>query len=169
MKKLGLLLLMQFWIVFVFGQYNLKGVVTGNNEPLAGASVVVKNTFNGVSAGSNGRFEFRNLKKGNYVLKVSFIGFETTEMEVSVNSNQEVKIELRPDVVMTDEILVSATRVGEKSPFSYSTVSKDEIAARNLGHDIPYLLQMTPSFVATSDAGAGVGYTNFRIRGTDLN
>src|SRR5690606_38416134 len=35
--------------------------------------------------------------------------------------------------------------------------------------DIPYLLQLTPSFVATSDAGAGVGYTNFRIRGTDLN
>jgi iron complex outermembrane receptor protein len=169
MKKLGLLLLMQFWVVFVFGQYSLKGVVTGNNEPLAGASVVVKNTFNGVSAGSNGRFEFRNLKKGNYVIKVSFIGFETTEMEVSVNSNQEVKIELQPDVVMTDEILVSATRVGEKSPFSYSTVSKDEIANRNMGHDIPYLLQMTPSFVATSDAGAGVGYTNFRIRGTDLN
>jgi iron complex outermembrane receptor protein len=169
MKKLGLLLLMQFWVVFVFGQYSLKGVVTGNNEPLAGASMVVKNTFNGVSAGSNGRFEFRNLKKGNYVIKVSFIGFETTEMEVSVNSNQEVKIELQPDVVMTDEILVSATRVGEKSPFSYSTVSKDEIANRNMGHDIPYLLQMTPSFVATSDAGAGVGYTNFRIRGTDLN
>ena len=169
MKKLGLLLLMQFWVVFVFGQYSLKGVVMGNNEPLAGASVVVKNTFNGVSAGSSGRFEFRNLKKGNYVLKVSFIGFETKEMEVSVNSNLEVKIELQPDVVMTDEILVSATRIGEKSPFSYSTVSKDEIAARNLGHDIPYLLQMTPSFVATSDAGAGVGYTNFRIRGTDLN
>ena len=38
-----------------------------------------------------------------------------------------------------------------------------------MGQDIPYLLQLSPSFVVTSDAGAGVGYTNFRIRGTDLN
>jgi iron complex outermembrane recepter protein len=40
---------------------------------------------------------------------------------------------------------------------------------QNMGQDIPYLLQLTPSFVATSDAGSGIGYTNFRIRGTDMN
>ena len=52
---------------------------------------------------------------------------------------------------------------------AYNNISGDEITSRNMGQDIPYLLQLSPSFVTTSDAGAGVGYTNFRIRGTDLN
>jgi iron complex outermembrane recepter protein len=70
---------------------------------------------------------------------------------------------------MTGEVLVSATRAKDKTPVAYTNITGEEIAARNMGQDIPYLLQLTPSFVATSDAGAGVGYTNFRIRGTDLN
>jgi iron complex outermembrane recepter protein len=169
MKKLRFVLLMQFLSVLAFGQYSVKGVVTGSGEPLAGASVVVKNTFYGASTNSDGSFEFRSLKKGEYVLTVSFIGFETQNVNVSLNANREVAIKLKPDVVMTGEIMVAATRVKEKSPFTYSTVTSDEIESRNMGQDIPYLLQLTPSFVATSDAGAGIGYTNFRIRGTDLN
>ncbi len=169
MKKLRLVLLLQLLSVLAFGQYNLKGVVKGNGEPLAGASVVVKNTFYGTSTNSDGSFEFKNLKQGDYVLTVSFIGFETQNVNVSLNANRNIAIELKPDVVMTGEIMVAATRVKEKSPFTYSNVTSEEIEKRNLGQDIPYLLQLTPSFVATSDAGAGVGYTNFRIRGTDLN
>jgi len=160
---------MQFLSVLAFGQYHLKGVVTGNGETLAGASVVVENTFYGTSTNSDGSFEFKNLKKGDYVLIVSFIGFETQNVNVTLNANREVSVKLKPEVVMTGEIMVAATRVKEKSPFTYSTVTSDEIKSRNMGQDIPYLLQLTPSFVATSDAGAGVGYTNFRIRGTDLN
>lgn len=169
MKKLRLVLLLQLLSVLAFGQYNLKGVVKGKGEPLAGASVVVKNTFYGTSTNSDGTFEFKNLKPGDYVVTVSFIGFETKNVNISLSANRNISIELKPDVVMTGEIMVAATRVKEKSPFTYSNVTSDEIKKRNLGQDIPYLLQLTPSFVATSDAGAGVGYTNFRIRGTDLN
>ncbi len=169
MKKLVFLLLLQYVSVLAFGQYSLKGVVTGNGEKLAGASVVVENTFYGVSTGSDGKFEFRNLKKGNYKLKVSFIGFETKSMQVNLGESQEIRVELQPDVVLTDEVLVSATRAKTKTPMAYSNVSKEEMESKNFGQDIPYLLQLSPSFVATSDAGAGVGYTNFRIRGTDLN
>src|SRR5690606_38733357 len=46
-------------------------------------------------------------------------------------------------------------------------ISAKEIEKMNLGQDIPYLLQFTPSTVATSDAGAGIGYTGLRVRGTD--
>lgn len=169
MKKLNLLLLLQLIVFVAFSQINLKGVVSGNGEPLAGANVVITNSFYGISTSVNGSFEFKNLKGGDYFLKVSFIGFETKEISVNLNTDQQLKIELKPNVVMTDEILVAATRVKEKTPFTYSTVSSNEISKRNMGQDIPYLLQLTPSFVATSDAGAGVGYTNFRIRGTDLN
>lgn len=169
MKRLSIWLLWQLMVVAALGQHNLKGVVTGNGEPLPGASVVIENTFYGASAKSDGSFEFRNLKKGDYILKASFVGFETQEIAVTVPLEQKVTFQLEPVFIMTGEVLVSAIRAKDKTPVAYTNISGEEIATRNMGQDIPYLLQLTPSFVATSDAGAGVGYTNFRIRGTDLN
>jgi len=169
MKKFGFLLLVQCLSVLAFGQYTLKGVVRGNDESLAGASVVVKETFIGTSTSSAGAFMFRDLKKGSYTLQVSFIGFETKKITVELDGNKSIEVELQAENVLTDEVLVSATRAKAKTPVTYSNVSKEQLESQNLGQDIPYLLQLTPSFVATSDAGAGVGYTNFRIRGTDLN
>jgi len=64
-----------------------------------------------------------------------------------------------------DEVLVKAVRVDAKSPITHSNLSKEEIAKRNLGQDIPMLLNFLPSVVTTSDAGAGIGYTGLRIRG----
>ncbi|KGO89783.1 TonB-dependent receptor [Flavobacterium suncheonense] len=66
-----------------------------------------------------------------------------------------------------DEVLVSAVRAKEKSPITFTNVSKEEIAPRNLGQDIPVLLNYLPSVVTTTDAGAGIGYTYMRVRGAD--
>ncbi len=65
-----------------------------------------------------------------------------------------------------DEVLVKAVRVDAESPITFSNLSKKEINERNLGQDLPILLNYLPSVVTTSDAGAGVGYTGFRVRGT---
>lgn len=62
---------------------------------------------------------------------------------------------------------VRAIRAGENSPFTKTNISKKEISKTNLGQDIPFLLNQTPSVVINSDAGNGVGYTGIRIRGTD--
>ncbi len=62
---------------------------------------------------------------------------------------------------------VKAVRAGEKAPFTKSNLNKKEISRLNLGQDIPFLLNQTPSVVVNSDAGTGVGYTGLRIRGTD--
>ena len=64
-----------------------------------------------------------------------------------------------------DEVLVKAVRVDATSPITHTNVSKAEIEKRNLGQDIPVLLNYLPSVVTTTDAGAGVGYTGIRIRG----
>ena len=64
-----------------------------------------------------------------------------------------------------DEVLVKSVRVDAKSPITHNNVTKKEIAKRNLGQDIPILLNFLPSVVTTSDAGAGVGYTGIRVRG----
>lgn len=62
---------------------------------------------------------------------------------------------------------VQAVRAGTNDPFAKTEITKAEIQKQNLGQDLPMLLQFTPSAVVTSDAGAGVGYTGLRIRGTD--
>tara|TARA_B110000263_G_C15298240_1_gene506656 strand:+ start:284 stop:2509 length:2226 start_codon:yes stop_codon:yes gene_type:complete len=66
-----------------------------------------------------------------------------------------------------DEVSVNALRANAKTPIAYTNLSKLEIEKSNLGQDLPFLISLTPSVVTTSDAGAGVGYTGFRIRGTD--
>jgi iron complex outermembrane receptor protein len=69
---------------------------------------------------------------------------------------------------MTEEVFVNATRAGENTPMSYSTITKENISKNNIAQDIPYLLNFTPSLVVSSDAGTGIGYTNINIRGTDV-
>ena len=70
------------------------------------------------------------------------------------------------EVNKLDEVLVQSIRVDADSPITYSNLSKKEINERNLGQDLPILLNYLPSVVTTSDAGSGVGYTGFRVRGT---
>ncbi|MEZ4953852.1 MAG: TonB-dependent receptor [Saprospiraceae bacterium] len=68
---------------------------------------------------------------------------------------------------LLEQVVVQATRAGDKTPFTYTNLNKEAIEQRNVGQDIPYLLEATPSVVVNSDAGAGIGYTGMRIRGTD--
>lgn len=66
-----------------------------------------------------------------------------------------------------DEVSVNALRANEKTPIAFTNISKSEIKKSNLGQDLTYLISLTPSVVTTSDAGAGIGYTGLRVRGTD--
>lgn len=68
-----------------------------------------------------------------------------------------------------EEVLVQAVRVEADSPITHSNLDKEELEKRNLGQDIPYMLHYLPSVVTTSDAGAGVGYTYIRVRGSDAS
>ena len=133
------MLLLQIIVFAGNGQIKLSGVVLGNNEPLAGASVVLANSMYGVSTLSNGTFEFKNLKPGDYVVKVSFIGFETTEKKVSLKTDQKITVKLVPNIVMTDEVMISASQVRNRTPMAYNNLSEEEIARQNTGQDIPYL------------------------------
>ncbi len=72
---------------------------------------------------------------------------------------------LRTETLVPVEI--TAIRVNDKSPFATTTLHEADIRRNNTGRDIPYLLDQTPSVVANSDAGTGIGYTDMRIRGTD--
>jgi iron complex outermembrane receptor protein len=84
---------------------------------------------------------------------------------LSIYSFSQVKDTTK--VNQLDEVLVSAVRVTSKTPVSFSNLEKKEIKFRNLGQDIPILMNYLPSVVTTSDAGNGVGYTGIRVRGSD--
>src|SRR5699024_9869306 len=77
------------------------------------------------------------------------------------------------DVVMStsaqtlEEVLVRGVRVDADSPMTHSNLNEEDLAKRNLGQDLPIMMNFLPSVVTTSDAGAGVGYTGIRVRGTD--
>ena len=66
-----------------------------------------------------------------------------------------------------EEITVTSTRVSNPGTLSKQEIKSDALQFSNTGVNLPFLLQMTPSLVATSDDGLGIGYTYFRIRGTD--
>lgn len=73
----------------------------------------------------------------------------------------------KDSVKSIEEVLISAVRAKDKNPVTFTNISKEAIAPRNLGQDIPILLNYLPSVVTTTDAGAGVGYTYMRVRGSD--
>lgn len=66
-----------------------------------------------------------------------------------------------------DEVLLNAIRIDEKTPITFSNLKKKDFETRNLGQDIPIMMNFLPSVVTTTDAGAGIGYTGIRVRGSD--
>ncbi len=75
------------------------------------------------------------------------------------------------DSVVTElmGVEVTANRAGVKTPVAFTNVSAKDIKKVNDGRDIPSMLEMTPSIVTTGDAGAGIGYSSLRVRGTDAS
>tara|TARA_R110001583_G_scaffold11547_2_gene51969 strand:+ start:17237 stop:19708 length:2472 start_codon:yes stop_codon:yes gene_type:complete len=169
-RKVAMLLVFQFICYGAFSQITVNGKVTDQKgNPLPGAAVVIKGSSYGVSANAAGEYTFENLKPGFYEFVASFLAFESQTQEVDLKSNLNLDFVLEHSAILADEVLVSATRADAKTPVVVTNVSKEELTKRNLGQDIPMLLSLTPSFVTSSDAGAGVGYTGFRIRGSDAN
>ena len=66
-----------------------------------------------------------------------------------------------------EEVKIAGLRVDESQPFAYINIDKEDLASRNLGQDLPIMLNYLPGGVTTSDAGAGIGYTGIRVRGSD--
>jgi iron complex outermembrane recepter protein len=150
------------------GQYVLRGVVRDakDQKPLPGASIFVADGNLITATDAFGRYELK-MSPGQYLLKVTFVGFGDVEEIIDVSGNSVKNFTLEEIAILTDEVVVSATRASEKTPTTFATISKQEIEKQNFGQDLPFLLNWTPSAVTTSDAGTGVGYTGIRIRGSD--
>ena len=154
----------------LLAQFNLNGNVFDkeNHEALIGAHISIEELELVSVSDEFGNFRFENIETGSYTLEASYVGFKIYKTTVNINKDTNIKIAMTMDSMMEDEIIVTASRVGEKTPLTYSEISSKELKKSNQGADLPYLLQNTPSIIVTSDAGAGVGYTSMRVRGSDL-
>ncbi len=169
MKAL-LLLAGIFMSAFAHSQYLIKGSVTDSEgRALSGANVVIKDSYLGAVSSDKGEFIIGKVSSGEHLLNVSFMGYETAERVVSLTGDVTIDIQLKRASIMGEETIITAVRAGDKDPVTFTEVSREELQSRNMGQDIPWLLSLTPSMVVSSDAGAGIGYTGFRIRGTDAN
>jgi iron complex outermembrane receptor protein len=171
-KKITLTMLMLSILpLSIWAQFSITGVVrnNANNESLPAAHITVNQTFRRVLSDKDGKFKIDNLKAGTYTLHFSFMGFEDKEVEIKLEKNENIFVNLSPTSILEDEVVITATRATKKSGTTFQNLDKQDIQKADIGQDIPYILSMTPSLVSTSDAGAGVGYTGMRIRGTDIS
>jgi iron complex outermembrane receptor protein len=178
MKKLIVLLLMQLSCLWALsnpgksntGEMQIFGVVTNENgEPLIGATVSIENSMQGTTTNLDGSFILRRLNPGSYKVIVAYMGYEKYVIDVNLDASKELKIALTPESIMGEEVIVSATRASSRMPIAQSNINREEIKRNHIGVDVPYLLELIPSVVATSESGMGLGNTAFRIRGTDMS
>ena len=167
MKKITIFLFL-FTSLLVNAQYiTLSGkVLDKNQEPLSGATIQISPLNQGTATDVEGKFSL-NIPKGTYKVAISYLGFKTHYFDQKINQNENIIVELFLEENILEEVLVSAVRVNADVPVTFSNLSKKEIAKRNLGQDIPILLNYMPSVVSSSDAGAGVGYTYMSVRGSN--
>jgi len=154
--------------VLASAQFSISGKITNQaGEALPGATVTITSPATNTQADASGKYQITDLAAGNYTLKATYIGYQITTQTITLNGNKVFNFTLTNTTFNAEEVTVTATRAGKKSPTAFTNLSKKELEKTNFGQDLPYMLNQTPSVVVSSDAGTGIGYTGIRIRGSD--
>jgi iron complex outermembrane receptor protein len=154
--------------VLASAQFSISGKITNQaGEALPGATVSITSPAINTQTDVKGGYQIADLPGGTYTVKASYIGYQVTTQTITLKGNHTLNIALTNATFSAEEVTVTATRAGKNSPTAFTNLSKKDLQKNNFGQDMPYLLNQTPSVVVSSDAGAGVGYTGIRIRGSD--
>lgn len=143
-----------------------KMVHAETQQPVPGAWLRPLGAGQGYFPDDLGQFSFR-MPGSSQGIVFGAPGFYTDTLRMRSVVTEPILVSLRPLAILVRELEISAVRASDKMPIAQTTLQKEDIAKVNLGKDLPMLLDQTPSVVVNSDAGAGVGYTGMRIRGTD--
>ncbi len=163
-----LLLILSIVSIQVMGQNRLSGrVVNESGELLMSASVFLHGTEYAAVTDEDGEFVIENIKSNEYQLRCTYIGYKSYKEYIDIDESFEIEIVMEGSPFQVSEIEIVAAALEEDSPYAYAEYNREQIELKDLGQDLPYLLEHTPSMVVTSDAGAGIGYTYMRLRGTD--
>ena len=132
-----------------FGQITISGAITDKhgNSPLPGANITLENAMGSAVSDELGHFVLPRLKHGKYTVDVSYVGFKTVRRELLLVRDTILQVEMEGAAVLGDEVNIIATRAHDKNPVAFMSISNKELQTANLGKDIPYLIQGSPSTI----------------------
>jgi len=132
MKNLALVLSL-FFTTLLFAQQ--QGAVMGtildkemNNEPMLFANIQVKNTTKTAQTNFHGNFEITDIEPGDYTLLVSYLGYETLEIPISIEKNKTIQVidELVSKKISLKDI-ARMQRESEESVYSIASSKKSPL------------------------------------------
>ncbi len=149
-------------------QHSLSGTISAEDRSkLESATIFLVGTdIAGVSE-FDGTFFIDGIPEGTYIVEVAYLGYEDQRVELLIDRDMDISVQLKGSFYNLSEIEISGSRTDDDKPFTYEVVDQEYLRERNTGQDIPMLLGGLTNVITTSDAGAGIGYTSMRIRGSD--
>ena len=150
----------------------LSGIVydADDGEPLPGASVFIDATEQGTTTDSEGQFEISNIEPGTYFVTISFVGYDEQQVNVefTAGETEEIEVELVPDHVGLEEMVVTGYAVRERSEVTgaMSSLSGDQVRARAIQTPDQAIQGQSAGLQMVGTSGQPGAASNIRIRGT---
>src|SRR5688572_13500643 len=152
MFKSILVITVLLWTTSLYAQkFSISGTVRDDqqNEVLSGATVEIENASQATITDERGNFTIGGLSAGNYSVIVRFLGYAQKKEQVNLRHDIVLNFNMTATAIITEEVVVYATRANDKTPTTFTHVNKQAIQEQNFGQDIPMLLNWTPSIVTT--------------------
>lgn len=164
MKQFSMLGILFLLSISAFGQWQVKGRVLDqqSGEPITYATIVTSETR--VTTDRSGSFSLRVSAPG--ILEISALGYKSVSVKAEADA-PELIVRLEAQATSLPMMEVVSLRATDNVPVARTDLNESDIENEDVARDMPYILENTPSVVTTSDAGAGIGYTGLRIRGSD--
>lgn len=140
-----------------------------DGHALPSANIILLPDGRGMATDARGEFLFRNIPRGDYTVRVSFVGYRTEERAVTIaDAAVRMDIRLQPAALPGPTIEVSAMKARERfSPVTFADVRREQLEREYFVQDVPVLLSDLPAITFYSEGGNGIGYNYLRIRGFD--
>jgi iron complex outermembrane recepter protein len=158
-----------FFSAFSFGQAQQATTIIITDQDgngISNATIEIEKAGGLLVADDYGKAVFKTRLVGLFTCRISSVGFRTLVTSVTLPATT-LHLQLKRDLLFLQPVEVKALRASDRAPFAKANLKKGDIEKQNLGQDLPFILQQTPSLIVSSDAGNGIGYTSLRIRGTD--
>ena len=135
-KKIAATTLFVCLSLLTLAQYSICGKITNQKgEPIAGATIQIDNTYIACQSKSEGNYSLKNLKSESIILQVSSFGYLPTSDTLSLTDTTIQNIQLVESSILLDEVIVSSTRIDERTAMAFSNLNKEEISKQNIGQD----------------------------------
>ena len=164
MKQILIGMMLVLTTLSTFGQTAGKVVEAGTNEPLPGATVVVKGTTNGVVSDMDGNFIIQ-AEEGSEVV-FSYLGYESLTAPLKNGGIYVMVVDRNTlsEIIVTSGV-IDIAKVRE-TPIAVSTISPAEISLKTGNQEFPEIMNKTPGVYATKQGG-GYGDSRISLRGFD--